>query len=113
MEGWVDEGNKNDVQMYSKREEGSVGILMERIIDIPVEIFLIILTEMDLYTELISDIKESREEKYFALNHKIGYCLYDMPILSCRETYYEGIGYSRLNHNNTIFSYSQSISNQP
>ena len=66
---------------------------------------------MDYYAQLIPDIIESREEKYFAKNHKIGYSKFDFPILSIREAVYEGVGYNRLNHNKTIFIYSQYLQN--
>ncbi len=39
---------------------------------------------MDFYTELIKDVKVSREEKTLDRNHKIGYAVYDVPIISIR-----------------------------
>lgn len=89
-----------------------MGILMEAIVEVPVEIFLTVISELDFFSELIPDIKLSREEKYIQRNHKIGYCLFDLPILSMREAIFEGVGYNRLEHNNTIFIYSQSIHNR-
>ena len=35
-EGWVDQGLKDGVRMYSKRESGTVGMLMETEISLPV-----------------------------------------------------------------------------
>lgn len=89
-----------------------MGILMEATVEVPVEIFLTVISELDFFSELIPDIKVSREEKYIGRNHKIGYCLFDLPILSMREAVFEGVGYNRLEHNNTIFIYSQSIHNR-
>lgn len=63
--------------------------------------------------EMNPDVKECREDKKLDRNHKIGYCLYDIPILALREVAYEGVGYNRLNHNGTILLYSQSIHNNP
>ena len=86
---------------------------MEKIIDIPVEMFLTVVSEIDFYYELIPDIKESREGKYIGRNHKIGYCLYDLPLLSLREAVFDAVGYNRLNYNNSIFMYSQTIHDKP
>ena len=42
-EGWVDQGFKDGVRMYSRRESGTVGMLMETEINLPVEIFLLVM----------------------------------------------------------------------
>lgn len=82
--GWEDQGEKDGIKMYTRREDGTIGALMEKTIEVPVEIFLIILAETDYYADLIKDVKTSREEKYINRNHKIGYCVYDLPLLSER-----------------------------
>ncbi len=89
----------------------TVGTLMESVIDIPIEIFLTVLSEMDYLTDLMDEVKISREEKNLDRNHKIGYSLYDLPIISCREAFFDAIGYDRLKHNNTLFMFSRSIHN--
>jgi len=68
---------------------------------------------MDFYDQLIPTITNSKEEKYVDRNHKLGYCVFDFPILSQREAFFEGIGFNRLNHNGTIFMYCQSINDRP
>lgn len=59
--GWEDQGEKEGIKMYTKREDGTIGALMEKTIEIPVEIFLTILAEADYYADLIKDVKMSRE----------------------------------------------------
>lgn len=99
--------------MYTRRTDGTIGTLMEKTIEMPVEILLTILAEADYYADLIKDVKYSREEKYLDRNHKIGYCVYDLPLLSQREAFFEAVGYNRLGHNETIFMYSRSIHANP
>ena len=56
-DGWKPQGEKNGVNIFSRRDEKTVGIKMEKIIDIPVEMFLTVVSEIDFYYELIPDIK--------------------------------------------------------
>ena len=112
-DGWKEAGEKNGIKIYSRRDNGTVGILTERVIEIPVEIFLSVIGDLDNLTELVPDVKVSREVRQIARNHKLGYCIYDVPVLSLREAIYETVGFNRLGHNNTIFSYSQSIHDKP
>ena len=84
LDKWENQGLKGDIQMYSRREGGTVGMLMEKDIDIPVERFLTILAEMDYYDQLIPTITQSKEVKYIDRNHKLGYCIFDFPVLSQR-----------------------------
>jgi hypothetical protein len=44
---------------------------------------------------------------------KIGNFIVDIPILSSREAFFQGIGYDRLKTNGTILLYIRSIHNQP
>ena len=64
---------------------------------------------MDYYSEMIKEFKESREERLVARNHKIGYIIYDLPMISLREASFEALAYNRLWHNNTVFLYGRSI----
>ena len=44
---------------------------------------------------------------------KIGNFIVDIPVLSSREAFFQGIGYDRLKTNGTIFLYTRSIHNRP
>ena len=79
----------------------------------PIQIFLSILMEMDYYSELISYIQMSKEDKYIDRNHKIAYCTFNFPFVSTREVFFEGVGYNRLKHNDTLLMYCRSIHNKP
>ena len=48
------------MQLFSRKDGESIGIMMEKEIEIPVEIFLTVVSEMDLFYLLIPDVKESR-----------------------------------------------------
>lgn len=48
-----------------------------------------------------------------ARNCRIGYAQSHFPILSVREAFFQGIGYNRLHHNNTLFLYTRSLHNRP
>ena len=51
----------------------------------------------------------SRLEKAVARNCRIAHCINDFPIIAKRESFFQGIGYDRLKHNNTIFMYTRSL----
>lgn len=46
-----------------REEEGTVGALIESIIDVPFEVFISVLIEMELYKDFIPYVKVSRQEK--------------------------------------------------
>lgn len=88
-------------------------MLIESPVTVPVEIFLQAMVELDLFNKIIPMVEYSKEERAVARNMKIGNFIVDIPILSSREAFYQGIGYDRLNTNGTIFLYIRSIHNQP
>ena len=85
IDRWTSHGEKEGVKVYTCRDDSTVGVMMESVIDVPVEIFLTVVSQADFYIDLMDNISESREEKYVDRNHRIGYCVYDLPILSIRE----------------------------
>lgn len=48
--GWEDAGEEDQIRIFTKRDEGTVAVMMEREMDIPMEIFLTVVTEMDYYS---------------------------------------------------------------
>lgn len=71
------------------------------------------MVELDLFNKIIPMVEYSKEEKVVARNMKIGNFVVDVPILSSREAFYQGVGYDRLSTNGTIFLYIRSIHNKP
>lgn len=53
---WQDHGDKEGVRLYTNREGGTVAVMMETVIDVPVEIFLTVVSEMDFYIDLMDNI---------------------------------------------------------
>lgn len=67
---------------------------------------------MDLYKDFIPFVKVSQTEKEVARNCRIGYSQNHIPFLSVRETFFQGIGYNRLEKDGTLFLYTRSIHNR-
>ena len=61
-----------------------MGILIEHEIDIPFEVLVAILTEIDLFKAFVLDSEVTRQEKIFSRNCRIGYILNNFPIISKR-----------------------------
>ena len=55
---------------------------------------------MDYYKDYTPFLEISREEKEVARNCRIGYTLNHIPFFTKRESFFQGVGYSRLNHKN-------------
>ena len=71
------------------------------------------MTEIDLMQEFMPFMAESRTEKIISRNNKLGYCVNDFPILAKREAFFQGVGYDRMNHNQTILLYSRTLDSRP
>lgn len=56
------------------------------------------------YSKLVKDVSR---------NSKIGHCINNFPIIDKRESYFQGLGYDRLDFNNTVFLCTRSIHNNP
>lgn len=82
--GWIFKSESKGMTISSRHEKDTVGILVESVIDVPVEIFLSVVSEMELYKEFVPFISESKEEKMMDRNHKIGNCIANFPLLSKR-----------------------------
>lgn len=67
---------------------------------------------MDLYNNYVPFVKVSRQEREVARNSRIGYTQMHFPILTVREAFFEGIGYNRLYHDNSLFLFTRSIHNR-
>ena len=82
--GWAEKYKKNGVTISTRREEGTVGVLVNSIIDIPFEVMIAVLTEMDLYRLFIPFMEVSTQEKIVSRNCRIGYSLSKIPFLTGR-----------------------------
>lgn len=54
-------------------------------------------------------MKVSSLEKRIGRNSRIGYAQSDIPFFSIREAFFQGVGYNRLHHNNSLFMSTRSI----
>jgi hypothetical protein len=54
-------------------------------------------------------MKYSKQAKSISRNTRIGHTINDLPILSKREVFFLGVGYDRLDYNNTIMLYTRSF----
>ena len=111
--GWKLQTKKKNLTVSSKYEGDTVGVLVEAQIDLEIEKFLTVMTEIDLMKEFMPFMAESRTEKLIARNNKIGYSMNDFPILAKREAFFQGIGYDRMDHNQTILLYSRTLHSRP
>lgn len=71
---WKFEGEEDSLRVSTLDNSETLSFRFEIELGLPVEIFLMTLMEIDLYRELVSEIKESNEEKYVGRNRRIGYC---------------------------------------
>lgn len=61
-----------------------MGVLIELDLDIPFEVLVAILTEIDLFKAFVLDSEVTRQELIFSRNCRIGYLLNNFPIISKR-----------------------------
>jgi len=54
-------------------------------------------------------MEHSKEEKTISRNSKIGHTINNLPIISKREAFFLGVGYDRLEYNNTVMLYTRSF----
>jgi hypothetical protein len=52
-EGWIEKSNKKGMKISTKRGTDNVGVLVECVLSVPIEIFLTVLTEIDLMKNFI------------------------------------------------------------
>ena len=90
-------------------EDDSVGVLVESELNVPIEIFVAVVTQIDLFHKFVPFMEFSKEEKTLGRNSKIGHCINNFPIISKREVFFLGVGYDRLEHNNTVLLYTRSF----
>lgn len=57
-------------------------------------------------------MEKSKEVKEVSRNCKIGHIVNDFPIISKREAFFQGLGYDRMKHNNSILLFSRSLHNR-
>lgn len=58
-------------------------------------------------------MKVSKQEKIVERNCRIGYTQNNIPIISVREAFFQGIGYNRLAKRKRLFLFTRSIHNRP
>lgn len=70
--------------------------------------------EVEFYKDYTPFLEVSRQEKEVARNCRIGYTLNHMPLFTKRESFFQGIGYSRLNTpSKELFLFTRSIHDKP
>ena len=89
-----------------------MGVLVEAFLDAPIENFLATITEIDLMKKWMPFMESSSLEKIVSRNCRIGHCINNFPILAKRESFFQGIGYDRMEHNNTVFMYTRSLNSR-
>lgn len=67
------------------------------------------MTQIDLFCKFVPFMKYSKCEKNVARNIKIGHTINDLPIIAKREAFFLGVGYDRLDYNNTVMLYTRSF----
>lgn len=77
--------------------------------DITIENFLCIASEIDLFEDYIPFTYGTKELKSISRNEKIGTSKIYIPLLSDRETYFYAAAYDRLRTTGSIFFFSKTI----
>ena len=97
--------------MYYKIQEAKkeVAVRIEAELDISIDRFLCIATEIDLMQDFVPFAYDTKEIKRISRNKKIGLTRVYVPIFSNRQAYFYAAAYDRLNTTNSIFCYSKTI----
>lgn len=104
---------EKNIKISMRTSDGTIALLLESELDVPIEIFTTVLNEVDLHKKFIPFLVFSKEVKTLGRNSKIGHVISDFPFLSRREAFFQGAGYDRLDTNDTIFVFTRSIHNRP
>lgn len=110
---WVLRSKEKDIKIYMRTTNGTIAVLIESELDVPIEIFTTVLNEVDLHKRFIPFVVYSKEVKALGRNSKIGHIMIEIPFLSRREAFFQGAGYNRLDTNDTIFVFTRSIHDRP
>ena len=82
--GWIEKSDKKGVKVSIRKDGSTVGTLIESVIDVPFEVVISVLTEVDLYKEFTPFMDKSSMEKDVARNCKIGFSSNKFPFLTAR-----------------------------
>ena len=98
--------------MYYKinEETKDVAVRVEADLDISIENFLCIVSEVDLFQEFVPFAYDTKKLKEISRNQKVGLTRVYVPLLSNREAYFYAAAYDRLKTHKSIFFYSKTIS---
>lgn len=89
--------------------EKDVAIKVQAEVDITIENFLCIASEIDLFEEYMAFAYDTKQVKSISRNEKIGTSKVYLPLLSDRETYFYAAAYDKLRVTGSIFFFSKTI----
>lgn len=83
---WHFRGETDGVRVSSRMEEDdeSIGVLIESELNVPIEIFVAVVTQIDLFCRFVPFMEFSKEEKTLSRNAKIGHVVNNLPFISKR-----------------------------
>ena len=84
---------------------------MEAELDISIERFLCIVSEIDLFGNFVPFAYDTKELKQVSRNQRIGRTKVAVPILTHREAFFYAAAYDRLQTHNSIFFFSKTLTN--
>ena len=109
QDGWNLQKQKKNLKVSSKIEGNTVGVLVEAYLDVKIQNFLQVLLEFDLMKDFMPFMEYSKLEKVVSRNCRVAHCINNFPLITKRQSFFQGIGYNRMNHNKSIFMYTRSL----
>lgn len=109
--GYVADKEEKGVKMLYKiyEEVKEVAVRVEAELDICLENFMCIVSEIDLFQEYIPFTYDTKLLEQVSRNKKIGRSKINVPLLSDRYAYFYAAAYDRLSTTNSIFFFSKTI----
>lgn len=113
--GYVFDKEEDGIKMYTRisQKTKEAAIRAEAEIDISIDKFVCLVSEIDLFYKLLPFSYDTKELKYISSNKKIGTNKVEMPLLTNRESYFYNAAYDRLKTHGSVFCFSKTISNDP
>jgi hypothetical protein len=109
--GYQHDKSENGVDLFYKiyEEKKEVAVRVEAELEISLENFMCIVSEIDLFQEYIPFSYDTKMIKQIARNRKVGVTKVNIPLLSDRYAYFYAAAYDRLSTQNSIFFFSKTI----
>ena len=110
--GYEFDKSEKGISMYYKVYDDTkeVAVRVEAELEISIEHFMCIVSEIDLYEEIIPFAYDTKELRKMGRNRKIGLSRVKLPLISNREAYFVATAYDRLQtDHNSIFFFSKTI----